>query len=106
MAHDKSRMRLYIGAELAGAAPPIIEKRLSIYHFYHLLPPNILICPPNIFDKSTPLMRHNLRRQLIVLLPLPHPCLPFSVLSFPFQPSSTIKIHHPATTMTSVLSAN
>jgi len=27
--------------------------------FYHLLPPNILVCPPNIFDKFTP-VRTNL----------------------------------------------
>src|SRR6218665_739895 len=36
-----------------GHVPPIIEKRPCIYHFL----PNILVCPSNIFDKSTPLIR-------------------------------------------------
>src|SRR6218665_1069661 len=43
-----------IGVDLGGSlgtCPPIIENRPCIYHF---LPPNILVCPSNIFDKSTP----------------------------------------------------
>jgi len=38
--------------------PPIIEERPCIYR---LLPPSfptdILVCPPNIFDKSTPVVK-------------------------------------------------
>ena len=37
-----------------GHGPPIVEKRPCTHHFYHLLPLNILVCPPNTFDKSTP----------------------------------------------------
>src|SRR6218665_2088979 len=43
-----------IGIDLGGQpghVPPIIENRPCVYHF---LPHNILICPSNIFDKSTP----------------------------------------------------
>src|SRR6218665_1887834 len=36
-----------------GHVLPIIEKRPCIYHFLpSFAPPNILVCPPNIFDKS------------------------------------------------------
>ena len=37
-----------------GTCPLIIEKRSCIYHFLPPFPSNILVCPPNIFDKSTP----------------------------------------------------
>jgi len=39
-----------------GAAPPIIEKCPCIYHFLPPFAPNILVCPPNISDKSTPVV--------------------------------------------------
>ena len=48
-----------IGVNLGGQPghmPPIIEKRRCIYHFFTTLPPNILVCPPNIFDKSAPVI--------------------------------------------------
>ena len=39
----------------ARAHAPMIEKLPCIYHFLPPFdPPNILVCPPNIFDKSTP----------------------------------------------------
>ena len=34
----------------------IIENPHAFITFYHLLPPNILVCPPNIFDKPTPVI--------------------------------------------------
>jgi len=41
-----------------GMCPPIIEKRPCICHFLPpCAPPNILVCPPNIFDKSTPSLK-------------------------------------------------
>src|SRR6218665_3913102 len=46
-----------IGVDLGGCpgtCPPIIEKRLCIYHFLPPFAPQYLVCPPNIFDKSTP----------------------------------------------------
>src|SRR6218665_2708784 len=46
-----------IGVDLGdspGTCPPIIEKRPCIYHFLPPFSSNILVCPPNIFDKSTP----------------------------------------------------
>src|SRR6218665_1667559 len=46
-----------IGADfggIPGTFPPIIEKRPCIYHFLPPFSPNILVCPNNIFDKSTP----------------------------------------------------
>src|SRR6218665_1851246 len=49
---------IFIGVDLGGSpgtCPPIIEKRPCIYHFYHLSP-SILVFPPNIFDKSTPVL--------------------------------------------------
>ena len=45
-----------IGVDLGGHpghVPLIIEKCHAFITFYHHLPPNILVCPPNIFDKST-----------------------------------------------------
>src|SRR6218665_327782 len=40
-----------------GHVPPIIENRPCIYHFLpSFCPPNILVCPPNIFDKFTPVL--------------------------------------------------
>src|SRR6218665_3755915 len=47
------RRRLMGGSP--GRGPPIMEKRPCIYHFLPPFPcPNILVCPPNIFDTSTP----------------------------------------------------
>src|SRR6218665_441903 len=46
-----------IGVDFGGSlstCPPIIEKRPCIYHFLPPFAPNILVCPPNIFGKSTP----------------------------------------------------
>src|SRR6218665_2027697 len=52
-----------IGVDLGGSpgtCSPIIEKRPCIYHFLPpFAPPNILDCPPNIFDKSTPVATSN-----------------------------------------------
>jgi len=49
---------VYIYIDFGGAAracaPPIIEKRPCIYHSLYHLSPNILVFPPNTFDKSTP----------------------------------------------------
>ena len=43
-----------------GTCPPIIENRPCIYHFLPpLAPSNILVCPPNIFVKSTPVTFHH-----------------------------------------------
>src|SRR6218665_1464310 len=53
----KLRYSIRIGIDLVAArhVPPIIEKRPCIYHFLPpSAPPNILVCPPNIFGKSTP----------------------------------------------------
>ena len=44
----------------ARARAPIIEKRPCIYHFLPPFPPNILVRPPNIFDKSTPVIPLNM----------------------------------------------
>ena len=38
--------------------PPIIENAHAFITFYHLLPRNILVCPPKIFDKSTPVYNY------------------------------------------------
>src|SRR6218665_250269 len=37
-----------------GTCTPIIEKRPCIYYFLPPFAPNILVCLPNMFDKSTP----------------------------------------------------
>ena len=42
--------------EETGHVPPIIEKLPCIYHFLPPSAPNTLVCPPNIFDKSTPVI--------------------------------------------------
>src|SRR6218665_2865665 len=50
--NGRHRRRLWGTAR--ARAPQIIEKISCIFTFYNLLSPNILICLPNIFDKSTP----------------------------------------------------
>src|SRR6218665_1597000 len=47
---------MVIGVDLGVAREraPIIEKRPCIYHFLLPSAPHILVCQPNIFDKSTP----------------------------------------------------
>src|SRR6218665_3570688 len=41
---------------LWGTCPRIIVNAHAFITFYHLLPPNIFVFPPNIFDKSTPVV--------------------------------------------------
>src|SRR6218665_1689347 len=48
------RRRLLAGSP--GTCPPIIEKCPCIYHFLPYFSPNILVCSPNVFDKSTPVL--------------------------------------------------
>ena len=53
---DRLHHQTIIGVDLGGAArarAPIIEKPHTFITFYHLSP-NILVCPPNICEKSTP----------------------------------------------------
>jgi len=60
----KAKSREHMGADLRGQpghVPPIIEKRPCIYHFLPpFAPPNTLVCPPNIFDKSAPVRGNQL----------------------------------------------
>ena len=50
----------YIGIDFGGAerarAPNNWETPIHLSLFYHLPSPNILVFPPNIFDKSTPVV--------------------------------------------------
>src|SRR6218665_732101 len=39
-----------------GHVPPISEKRPCVYHLLPPFPANILVCQPNIFHKSTPVV--------------------------------------------------
>src|SRR6218665_3797461 len=64
-------MALAIGVDFGGSlgtCPPIIENCPCIYHFLPPFHPSILVCPPNIFDKSTPLaLAHIGQKQLLYL---------------------------------------
>src|SRR6218665_1069695 len=59
---------------LEHAPPQKIEKRPWIYHFYHLLLPNILVCPPNIltrlrqWEHGSVFIRHDERAEAMTLL--------------------------------------
>src|SRR6218665_1163601 len=62
-----------IGVDLGGGqpghVPPIIEKRPGIYHFLPCtFSPIFWFCPPNIFDKSTPVVRDQLNDKICQLL--------------------------------------
>ena len=49
---------IFIGVDFGGSpgtCPKLLKNAHVFITLYHLLPPNILVCPTNIFDKSTPL---------------------------------------------------
>ena len=55
LAKGTEHRRRLRGGVSPGTCLPIIEKRSCIYHFLPpFASPDILVCPPNIFDKSTP----------------------------------------------------
>src|SRR6218665_287570 len=46
-------IHITIGVDFGGQPGHVPPNAHAFITFYHLLAPNILVCPPNIFDKST-----------------------------------------------------
>src|SRR6218665_1726929 len=52
--HHRRRLRGEARARAPNDEPQLLRNAFAFITFYHLFLSNILACPPNIFDKSTP----------------------------------------------------